>query len=215
MKQITIDGPAGSGKSSVAQGLAREMGFEHLDSGALYRSAALLWLHSKGEKEFIEELRKAVFSLKNGKLSMNGRELGDEIRTPEIGKVVSKVAEMPEVRKIITEKTRILASGRNVVVEGRDIGTVVLPDACVKIFLTASVEERAKRRYAQYLAKGIELKLEDVVKEIESRDRIDSTREVAPLKAAPDALIFNTDSLTLEEVICELKKLVTDRLEKC
>ncbi len=215
MKQITIDGPAGSGKSSVAQGLAKELGFEHLDSGALYRSAALLWLHAKGEAEFLERLSEAVFSLRDGKLCMNGRKLGDEIRTPEIGKVVSKVAEMPEVRKIITQKTRMLANGKNIVVEGRDIGTVVLPHACVKIFLTASVEERAKRRYAQYRAKGIDLELEDVVKEIESRDRIDSTRQVAPLKAAEDALIFNTDSLSLEEVICELKKIVNEKLKKC
>ncbi len=214
MTYITIDGPAGSGKSSVAKALAREIGFEHLDSGALYRSAALLWLRY-GNDDFLEKLRQANFELKNGVLSMNGKVLGDEIRTPEIGKVVSKVAEMPEVREIITQKTRELADKKEIVVEGRDIGTVVLPDACVKIFLMASVQERAKRRYAQYRAKGINVALEDVIKEIESRDRIDSTRQVAPLKPAKDAVMFNTDSLTLNEVVEKLKGMVLERLKKC
>ncbi len=215
MKQITIDGPAGSGKSSVAKGLAKELGFEHLDSGALYRSAALLWLHSNRNGDFLKELRATRFSLQGEKLEMNGKTLGDEIRTPEIGKVVSKVAEMPEVRRVITQKIRELACGRNIVVEGRDIGTVVLPDACVKIFLTASVEERAKRRYKQYAKKGIKVDFEDVQREIESRDRIDSTREIAPLKAAKDAVIFKTDSLTLKAVIDKLKEIVMEKFERC
>jgi cytidylate kinase len=214
MTYITIDGPAGSGKSSVAFFLAKELGFEHLDTGALYRSAALLWLREE-EDLFLNALKKASFELENGKLKLNGKTLGDEIRTPEIGKVVSKVAEMPSVREIITQKTRELADKKNVVVEGRDIGTVVLPNACVKIFLVASVQERAKRRYAQYLSKGIKLSFEDVVKEIESRDRIDSSREVAPLKPAEDAVIFNTDSLTLNEVVEKLKEIVMEKLKKC
>jgi len=214
MIYITIDGPAGSGKSSVAFSLAKELGFEHLDTGALYRSAALLWLR-EGERNFFDKLERAEFELKDGMLSMNGKALGDEIRTPEIGKVVSKVAEMLKVREIITRKTRELADKKNVVVEGRDIGTVVLPNACVKIFLVASVEERARRRYAQYLSKGIKLNFEDVVKEIESRDRIDSERAIAPLKPADDAITFNTDSLTLNEVVSKLKEIVMEKIKKC
>ncbi len=214
MMYITIDGPAGSGKSSVAQRLAKELGFEHLDTGALYRSAALLWLRY-GKDDFFNILNNAKFELINGTLKMNGKALGDEIRTPEIGKVVSKVAEMPKVREIITQKTRELADEKKIVVEGRDIGTVVLPNACVKIFLVASVEERAKRRYAQYQSKGINIRFEDVIKEIEFRDRIDSSREVAPLKPADDALMFNTDSLTLNEVVKKLKEIVLEKLKKC
>ncbi len=219
MIQITIDGPAGSGKSSVSKGLAKKLGFEHLDTGALYRTAALFWLRSNGNKEelgkFIAKISSTEFELKDGKIFLNGNPLGNEIRTPEVGKVVSKVAEIPEIRDVITRKTRELAQNKHVVVEGRDIGTVVLPNACVKIFLTASVQERARRRYGEYRSKGVIISFEEVVKEIELRDKIDSTREIAPLKVAKDAVLFNTDNLTLEEVIDKLKSLVSRKIEKC
>lgn len=219
MIYITIDGPAGSGKSSVAKGLAKKLGFEHLDSGALYRAAALLWLRSSDDEKklenFITKLSSTNFELKDGKIFLNGNPLGNEIRTPEVGKVVSKVAEIQEIRDVITRKTRELAQNKHVVVEGRDIGTVVLPDACVKIFLTASVQERARRRYEEYRSKGVNISFEEVIREIKLRDRIDSTREIAPLKAAKDAIIFNTNNFTLEEVIGKLKDLVLRKIKKC
>ncbi len=219
MIHITIDGPAGSGKSSVSKGLAKKLGFEHLDTGALYRTAALFWLRLNGNKgelrKFIAKISSTEFELKDGKIFLNGSSLGNEIRTPEVGKVVSKVAEIPEIRDVITRKTRELAQNKHVVVEGRDIGTVVLPNACVKIFLTASVQERARRRYEEYRSKEVIISFEEVVKEIELRDKIDSTREIAPLKAAKDAILFNTDNLTLEEVIDKLKNLVSRKIEKC
>ena len=219
MIYITIDGPAGSGKSSVAKGLAKKLGFEHLDSGALYRAAALLWLRGDDDEKklenFITKVSSTNFELKDGKIFLNGDPLGNEIRTPQVGKIVSKVAEIQEIRDVITKKTRELAQNKHVVVEGRDIGTVVLPDACVKIFLTASVQERARRRYEEYRTKGVNISFEEVIREIKLRDRIDSTREFAPLKAAKDAILFNTDSFTLEEVIDKLKDLVLRKIEKC
>ncbi len=219
MIYITIDGPAGSGKSSVARSLAKELEFEHLDTGALYRVAALRWLRAKNREEepdkFIEKMSFTNFELKDGKIFVNDIPLGNEIRTPEVGKVVSKVAEIPEIRDVITRKTRELAQNKRVVVEGRDIGTIVLPNACVKIFLTASVQERARRRYEEYKSKGVNISFEEVIREIKSRDRIDSTRKVAPLKAAKDAVLFNTDGFTLEEVVDRLKNLVMREIKKC
>lgn len=219
MIYVTIDGPAGSGKSSVSRNLARKLGFEHLDTGALYRAAAFLWIYS-GENlksgEFLKTMENTGFCLANGStLFMNGKRLGDEIRTPEVGKVVSKVAEVPEIREIITKKAREIANDKRIVVEGRDIGTVVLPDACVKIFLTASVKERAHRRYEDYKSRGVDVQFEEVVKEIELRDKIDSTRKVAPLKPAKNAIIFSTDGLTLEQVVNELYSLIMEKIKEC
>ncbi len=219
MIYVTIDGPAGSGKSSVSRNLARKLGFEHLDTGALYRAAAFLWIHSRKNlrsEEFLKTMEDTSFYLANGStLFMNGKQLGGEIRTPEVGKVVSKVAEVPEIREIITKKAREIASGKRIVVEGRDIGTVVLPEACVKIFLTASVEERAHRRYEDYKSRGVDVQFKEVVEEIKLRDKIDSTRKVAPLKPARNAIIFSTDSLTLEQVVNELYSLIMEKIKKC
>lgn len=215
---VTIDGPASSGKSSVARNLAEKLGFEHLDTGALYRTAALLWLRSGEEMAsdgFLKIVEGADFSFSDGLVTVNGKPLGDEIRSPEVGKVVSQIAELPGIRKSITEKTRKLVEGKRVVVEGRDIGTVVLPCACVKIFLTASVEKRARRRYDEFTTKGVDIDIEDVVREIKMRDKIDSTRKIAPLKPAPDAITFDTDDLTLRQVVERLHKLVLERMEKC
>ncbi len=218
MTYVTIDGPASSGKSSVARELAKGLDFEHLDTGALYRTAALLWLRSGkklNSKEFLNILEEANFSFSGSSIKMNEIPLGDEIRTPEVGKVVSQVAEIQGVRTIITQKTRDLVRGRYVVVEGRDIGTVVLPDACVKIFLTASVEKRAMRRYDEFKTKGVVIEFEDVVKEIQMRDKIDSNRRIAPLKSAPDAITFDTDDLSLQQVVDKLHLLVLERMKEC
>ncbi len=219
MIYVTIDGPAGSGKSSVSQNLAKKLGFEHLDTGALYRAAAFLWIHSKKDlksEEFLKMMDNTSFNLTNNSaLFVNGKRLGNEIRTPEVGKVVSKLAEVPQIREIITKKTREIADNKRIVVEGRDIGTVVLPNACVKIFLTASVNERACRRYEDYKSRGVDIQFEEVVKEIKFRDEMDSTRKVAPLKPAKNAIIFSTDGLTLEQVVSELYDLIVEKVKKC
>ncbi len=219
MIYITIDGPAGSGKSSVSRDLAKKLGFKHLDTGALYRAATFLWIKfRKGltSQEFLKMIKSANFYLSgDSTLYMNGKSLGEEIRTVKVGKVVSKVAEVPEIREIITQKAREIANGKCIVVEGRDIGTVVLPNACVKIFLTASVDERAHRRYEDYKSRGVSVRFEEVVKEIELRDKIDSTREVAPLKPAKDAIIFSTDGFTFEEVVNKLYSLIMEKMKQC
>jgi cytidylate kinase len=215
MNYITIDGPAGSGKSSVASELARKICFYHLNTGAIYRAVALLWIRSgmpNFSKDFIYSIEKIRFYMKDDTIFMNDLPIGDEIRTLEVGKVVSKVAEVSEIREIVTRKCREIVRGKQFVVEGRDIGTIVLPDAFLKIFLTASVEERAGRRYRELISKGIQANFEDIIGEIKERDRIDSTREVAPLKPAEDAVIIKTDGLSLDEVVERVYKIYVERI---
>ncbi len=216
MIYIAIDGPAGSGKSSVASGLARKLGFRHLNTGNIYRMVALLWLRSNQpdfSQDFFEMIKAKHFSVVDDAILMDGEIHEDDLRTLEVGKVVSKVAEIPEIREIITDKSREIVKSGNFVVEGRDIGTVVLPDAFLKIFLTASVEERAKRRYRELVSKNLEANFEDIIDEIRQRDSIDSSREVAPLKPAADAVLVLTDGLSLEEVIEKIYVLYTERMK--
>ncbi len=216
MSYIAIDGPAGSGKSSVAGELAKQIGFYHLNTGSMYRAAAFVWLKA-GEPSFSDEFFKYIderkFVLKDDLIMMDGIRLGDEIRTLEVGKVVSKIAEIPEIRDIVTKKSRDIVKGKNVVVEGRDIGTVVLPDAFLKIFLTASVEERAKRRYNELLSKRMKTNFKDIIDEIRERDLIDSTRKVAPLKPAQDAVIICTDGLSLSDVVKKVYQMYIGRIK--
>ena len=217
--RIAIDGPAGSGKSSVSKLLAQRLGFDHLDTGAMYRAIALLFLERRLNPDELEDdeleklLEKIEFEFRNGRLLFNGREIGEEIRTPEVGAIVSKVARLRKVReKLVDEQRRITRSGR-FVVEGRDIGTVVLPDAELKIFLTASPEERAMRRYRELRNKGMNVSFEEVLNEIKMRDRLDSGRDIAPLKPAEDAIILNTDNMSLEEVVLKIEKLAREKME--
>ncbi|MCL4407481.1 MAG: (d)CMP kinase [Thermotogae bacterium] len=216
MIYVTIDGPAGSGKSSVAAGLAKKLGFKHLNTGNLYRGVALLWLKAgrpEFSQEFFDMIDKKHFSVLDSAIIMNGEVHEDDLRTLEVGKVVSKVAEVPEIRKIITDKSRDIVKSDNFVVEGRDIGTVVLPDAFLKIFLTASVEERAERRYKELIAKNSKADFEDIINEIKTRDSIDSSREIAPLKPALDAVTVLTDGLSLDDVIEKIYNLYRERIK--
>ncbi len=216
MIYIAIDGPAGSGKSSVASGLAKKLGFGHLNTGNIYRAVALLWLKAgqpEFSRDFFEMIDKKHFSAFDDAIIMDGEVHEEDLRTLEVGRVVSKVAEIPEIREIITKKSREIVKDGNFVVEGRDIGTVVLPDAFLKIFLTASVEERAKRRYKEIVSKGLKANFEDIISEIKERDSIDSSREVAPLKPASDAFIVLTDGLSLEDVIDKIYDLYTERIK--
>lgn len=214
MIYVAIDGPAGSGKSSVAGELAKKLGFGHLNTGNIYRAITFIWLDENQppfSSAFFKMIEKKRFSVMNDSIKVDNVVLENELRTLEVGKVVSRVAEIPEIREIVTAKSREIVKNGDFVVEGRDIGTVVLPEAFFKIFLTASVEERARRRFKELTSKGIKADFEDIINEIKERDSIDSSRAVAPLKPAEDALIFSTDDLSLEDVVERIYSLYMER----
>jgi CMP/dCMP kinase len=219
---VAIDGPAGSGKSTVALGLARRLGLELIDSGSMYRGVTLLALergvHPDDEPRVVEIAREVSGSfhleLEDGKsvrVFIGEREVTDDIRTPEVGDAVSPVSELPRVREEMVELQRKMARDRSAVVEGRDIGTTVLPDASLKVFLQAPVEVRASRRLAELREKGLGVSFERVAAEIEKRDRIDSSRDVSPLRAAHDAVLVDTSEATAPEVEDIVIGLLADR----
>jgi CMP/dCMP kinase len=196
---IAIDGPAGSGKSTVARAVARALGFPYLDSGAMYRAVGLNTLRSGGaasdEAEALEiELGERVIA--------NGEDVTEAIRSPEVSEAASKVATNPKVREALVRKQRELLAGGDWVVEGRDIGTVVAPEAAVKVFLTASPEERARRRAAE-----LGTDVETVLRDQALRDAQDSTREASPLELAPGAVELDTTGLTVDEVVARIVEL--------
>ena len=205
---IAIDGPAGAGKSTIAKIVAKEKGFIYVDTGAMYRAIAyhLLQNHvAVDEVERIcEEAQKADVSIRyeNGEqvVLLNGENVNAYLRKEEVGNMASASSVHAKVREKMTQLQRKLAAEQNVVMDGRDIGTVVLPNADLKIYLTASVEERAKRRYDELVAKGQDADLKAIEKDIAERDHRDMTREVAPLKQADDAVLVDTTSMTIQEV---------------
>lgn len=216
---ITIDGPAGAGKSTIAQLLAQKLQFIYIDTGAMYRAIAWLALEEKvdihDEKTLGLLAQGAHFVFKRdeeGKQQvwLNGKNLTQAIRQPEIARFVSKVAAVAEVRKALVDKQRELAQAHDVVMDGRDAGTVVLPEAQLKIFLTASVEARAKRRQLQQKANGINQSLESLINDIAARDLQDQSREVSPLKPAKDALVLDNTEMSIEATI----RWILDRLER-
>ncbi|NLJ35895.1 MAG: (d)CMP kinase [candidate division WS1 bacterium] len=213
---ITIDGPAGAGKSSVAQGVARKLGYVYVDSGAMYRAVAWLAMQAglsvEDDSEAITRLAQTMqveFRPTNGDqhLFVDDEDLEPRIRLPEVGALSSAVSAIPGVRAALLDTQRTLARETGVVMEGRDIGTVVLPDASLKIFLTASPEERARRRLEQLRDKHPELTLGQVLADQRERDMRDSNREVAPLRKADDAIEVNSDGMTLEQVIEHIVQL--------
>ncbi len=219
---IAIDGPSGAGKSTVAKALAKEFGYIYVDTGAIYRTVGL-YMHNIGvsteDKEGIEKnLSDVDFELRyeNGeqKMYLCGEDVSDKIRTPIIAKYASVVSAVPAVRAFLLETQKKLARENNVIMDGRDIGTVILPDADVKIFLTASAESRADRRVKQLLEKGETVSFEEILASIKERDERDSGRDVAPLKAAEDAVTLDTSDMNLEESIAAAKKIVEDKLSK-
>lgn len=209
---IAIDGPGGVGKNTVGSLVAKRLGYRFIDTGAMYR--ALTWLAlSRGisleDEEALTGLaREARFELEGDKLLLNGREVGPEIREEEVEKGVSMVARVAGVRRELVARQRELAKGGRVVMAGRDIGTVVLPQAERKIFLSASPEERARRRHRELLARGKQVSFEETLAQLKTRDEIDSQRAASPLKPAPDAWIINTDGLGVRQVVAEVMKLV-------
>jgi CMP/dCMP kinase len=207
---IAIDGPAGSGKSTVARGLARRLGFTYLDSGAMYRAVTLAGLEqgldladgdALGRLAAGADIELREHDGHNLQVLFDGRDVSDEIRTPAVTGASSQVAAHPQVRKALLAKQRELIATGDWVVEGRDIGTVVAPDAAIKVFLTADPGERARRRAAELRRRGIEAEAEDTRRAIERRDRLDSTRSAAPLRTADDAVTIDTTGLDADQVI--------------
>lgn len=221
MTAIAIDGPAGAGKSTIARRAARDMGFIYVDTGAMYRAIGLYMLNhgvNPAEAEFVIPLLKNIevtIGFRNGeqRVMLCGSDVSDDIRTPEVSMAASDVSAIPEVRTFLLSLQRNLAKGSNVVMDGRDIGTVVLPDAEIKIFLTASPEERAKRRYEELLEKGQKANYEDVLSDLITRDYNDSHRAVAPLVPAENAVIVDTTGNTLEQSVRHLTHIIKSKLK--
>ena len=219
---IAIDGPAGTGKSSVSRGLAHELQARYLDTGAMYRIVTLAVLRAGIDPADQAAVGAAAAGVKlsvgfdpdEDRSYLDGEDVSSEIRGDEVTRAVSAVSSVPAVRTRLVELQRSLANGSgSVVVEGRDIGTVVLPDADVKIFLTASAETRARRRNDQNVAAGLPDDYESVLTDVRRRDHLDSTRAVSPLRAASDALVVDTSAMTESEVIAHLLQLVKQRSE--
>lgn len=202
---ITIDGPVASGKGSVSAGVAKVLGFNVLDSGSLYRLTAYAALKQQKHLEDEAQIEQTAVNLKavfnDGKILLEGEDVTDAIRQEEVGLAASKVAVHPKVRKALFKLQRDYAQAPGLVADGRDMGSVVFPEATLKIFLTASAEARAKRRYNQLKEKGIHSNIADLVKDLKERDERDLKRSVAPLVPAPGARILDSSDLTLEETI--------------
>jgi len=212
---VTIDGPAGAGKSSVARALARRLGFRYLDTGAMYRAVALAGLRRGldwNRPERLAELaRQLSIEALGERILLDGEDVALAVRGSEVTAVTKFAADNPEVRECLVRLQRAAARGRDVVTEGRDQGTVVFPHAECKIFLTASAEERARRRLSDLHAQGESYTFEQVLADLNRRDQEDASRPVGPLCRAPDATDFSTDGMTLEEVVDRLAAIVADR----
>lgn len=219
MNSIAIDGPAGAGKSSIAKALSKRLGYIYIDTGAMYRAVALFFLENNvadGKDSRIESLLdKLEISIKyeDGaqKVILNGEDVTGKLRLEEIGKLASKFSAIGIVREKLVALQRKLAQKENVVMDGRDIGTVVLPNADLKIYLSASSKVRAKRRYLELLEKGqTDLDINDIEDEIIKRDEADMNREISPLKQADDAYYLDSSDMTLEEVVSKILSMVKE-----
>ncbi|MDG4962854.1 (d)CMP kinase [Lactococcus lactis] len=205
--QIAIDGPASSGKSTVAKIIARNLDLIYLDTGAMYRVATFVALQKETDdaKEIIEFIEKNPVSFMNGQkgqeVLMGSENVTEVIRTNEVTNTVSKISAMTEIREFMVAEQQRIAKNGGIIMDGRDIGTVVLPEADLKIFLVASVDERAERRYKENLSKGIPTDLERLKIEISERDRKDSTRAISPLKQAEDAILLDSTGKTINEIV--------------
>ena len=218
---IAIDGPAGAGKSTIAKTLAKELGFYYVDTGAIYRTVAyfldLLGISPKdtaGVARYIDELTVEIAYDEEGSqhMLMNGMDVTADIRTQDISQKASLVSAQPVVREVLLDMQRDVAKKHNVIMDGRDIGTVVLPRATVKIFLTASPEVRAKRRTDELIAKGQKADYAKVLQEIKQRDHQDTTRAIAPLKQAKDAILVDTSELDIPAVVAAIRKIVGEKI---
>lgn len=220
MFNVAIDGPAGAGKSTIAKAAAKELGFIYVDTGALYRAIA----YNAVTKGVIDDTQKIIDMLTDTNVELkyvdgvqavylNGDDVSAYIRTPEISMGASKVSAIPQVREFLLNLQRDIAQKNNVIMDGRDIATVVLPNADVKIFLFASPECRAQRRYKELMEKGEDVTLEDVLADVNQRDYQDSHREIAPLKPSEDSVMADTSKLTLEESIQLIIDIIKERIK--
>ena len=221
MIQIAIDGPGGAGKSTISKAVAAKLGIVYVDTGALYRTVG----YYVRKKELDPHDRDAVgailpeISIEVAYVDgaqhvfLNGEDLGDKIRTPEMSMYASAVSAIPSVRAFLLETQKEIARKNSVIMDGRDIGTVILPNADVKIYLTASAECRAKRRYDELVAKGQDVRFEDVLREMNERDTQDSTREIAPAQAAEDAILVDNTGMNLEESVDAIIALVRENTD--
>ena len=209
---VAIDGPAGAGKSTIAKLVAKEKGYIYVDTGAMYRALAIHFLKKgilpENTEDIIDACRDADVSIRyeNGaqQVYLNGENVTGMLRTEEVGNMASMTSAVPEVREKLLELQRTLAKENDVIMDGRDIGTNILPDADVKIYLTASVETRAKRRYDELKEKGEDCDLEQIACDIKERDERDMNRETAPLKQADDAILVDSSHMTIPEVVSEI-----------
>ena len=219
MVRIAIDGPSGSGKSTLAKAVARELSIVYVDTGALYRTVGYYVCisgkdpHNVQDVEALLENMNIDLKYEEGaqRVILNGEDLGDKIRRPEMSMYASAVSAIPAVRAFLLETQKRMARDNSVVMDGRDIGTVIMPDADLKIFLTASNETRAKRRTRELIQKGIDAKYEDVLADMIERDNQDRNRDIAPAIAADDAVIFDNSDMTVEESVREIVRLLNER----
>ena len=221
MISVAIDGPAGAGKSTIAKTVSKKLGFIYVDTGALYRTIGLKFMNEGYDEDLNCDINKILegtqvdikFIDGEQRVFLNGEDVSELIRTPKASLMASAVSAKPEVRAFLLEMQRRLARENNVIMDGRDIGTVVLPDATVKIFLTASAEERANRRYKELTEKGMQVNYDDVLADIEKRDYNDSHRDIAPLKPAEDSVLADTSKCNLEESVELILSIINERLD--
>ncbi len=220
MFNIAIDGPAGAGKSSIAKAVSKALGFIYVDTGALYRTVGLAVLRAGIAPEDTEKVAALLpditvdLAFENGtqKVLLNGEDVSEAIRTPQISEYASKTSAIPAVRNFLFDLQQKIAATHNVLMDGRDIGTVVLPNAQLKVFLTASPEVRAMRRYIELTEKGQNVSYDNILAEVKERDYRDTHREIAPLKPAEDAVLLDTSDMSFEEVAATLTQLAKETL---
>ncbi len=217
---IAIDGPAGAGKSTIAKGAARELSFLYVDTGAMYRAIGLGLLRRKTDLEDEEALLAALQEIRvtigyeDGvqQVYLNGENVSDQIRTEEVSSMTSICSVKPQVRNKLTDLQKGIAARENVLMDGRDIGTMILPNAQLKIYLTASVDTRAKRRFKELQERGIACDLQEIARDIEERDYRDTHRETAPLTQAEDAVLIDSSHMTIQEVVERIVSLARERM---
>ncbi|MBS5281349.1 MAG: (d)CMP kinase [Butyricicoccus pullicaecorum] len=218
---VAIDGPAGAGKSTIARAAAAQLGFVYVDTGALYRTIGLAVCRRGIDGTDVPGILATLPEIQVGltyqdgaqHVLLDGEDVSDAIRTPQISTYASQVSSVPEVRAYLLDLQRDLARRQSVIMDGRDIGTVILPDAKVKIFLTASPEKRAARRCAELREKGQDVTVEDILADMERRDALDASRATAPLKQAEDAVLVDTSDLTLEQSIEAVLTVIRDKMK--
>lgn len=209
---VAIDGPAGAGKSTIAKLVAKKKGYIYVDTGAMYRGLAIHFLKKKADPEDRQAVAEAcrdaevTIGYEDGvqQIYLNGENVTGMLRTEEVGNMASKTSAIPEVREKLLELQRSLAREKDVIMDGRDIGTNILPNADIKIYLTASVETRARRRYDELKEKGTDCSLDEIARDIRERDERDMTREIAPLKKAEDAILVDSSDMTIQQVVDEI-----------